>query len=637
MLQTIRDKISGWFAAVFLGAVALVFIFWGIDFQAGAIPDAARVNGEKIPADAMLRAWQERQSQLQQMLRAELPADLVKSQQAALLDERIRTTLLTQRTKEMGYRVSDEEVAQTILGFSELQVDGQFSRDRYAAVLNQQGRTEAQFENELRISLALNQLQGGIAASAFVTPRELERRRALENEQREVEYAVLPASAFAGAVSVTDADIQSWYDSHLAEYMTPETVDVEYLDLRLADVERSVEVTEEALKTYYEQVKDRFETPERRRARHVLITTSDKLDDAGAMKLAEEVLAKARAGEDFAKLAEQYSQDTGSANQGGDLGWATRGMFVGPFEEAIFGMTAGELRGPVKTEFGYHVMRLDEIEAGHLKSFEEVRAEIEPEFRKDRAQAAFYERGQKMADESFAALTELGTVATSLGMELKKAAGFTRQGGGELGTDAQIIDAAFGPEVADRGQNSPLIPVGEDRAVVLRVSAHHQPEQMPLASVRDSIQARLRQNAAQDAAARRGNELVAQLEAGSQTWAQAAQQLSNQLKVTAAPRRFVGRQDKEVPPVVLKTAFALPRSAIQPGQVRYQTSAMENGDFVVLAVTSLKDGNASVEEAAERAQRGRSTAQQVAAEEFSAYLAEIERNAKIERNLSIFQ
>ncbi|MEQ1579283.1 MAG: SurA N-terminal domain-containing protein [Steroidobacteraceae bacterium] len=637
MLQKIRDKISGWFAAVFLGAVALVFVFWGIDFQAGAIPDAARVNGEKISADSMLRAWQERQSQLQQMLRAELPADLVKSQQAALLDERIRTTLLTQRTKEMGYRVSDEEVAQTILGFSELQVDGKFSRDRYAAILNQQGRTEAQFENELRTNLGLNQLQGGIATSAFVTPRELERRRALENEQREVEYAVLPASAFAAAVSVTDADIQAWYDSHLADYMTPETVDVEFLDLRLADVERSIEVTEDALKAYYDQAKDRFATQERRKARHVLITTSDKLDDAGAKKLAEEVLAKAKAGEDFAKLAEQYSQDTGSAKQGGDLGWATRGMFVGPFEDAIFGMTAGELRGPVKTEFGYHVMRLDEIEAGHQKTFDEVRAEIEPEFRKEKAQAAFYERGQKMADESFTALTELGTVAASLGMELKKVAGFTRQGGGELGMDAQIIAAAFGAEVADRGQNSPLIAVGDDRAVVLRVSSHHQPEQMPLSAVREPIQARLRQNAARDAAARKGNELLAQLEAGSQTWAQAAQQLNTQLKVAASPRRFVGRQDKEVPPAVLKTVFALPRSALKQGQARYQTSAMENGDFVVLAVTSLKDGNATDEAAAERAQRGRRTAQQVAAEEFSAYLAELERTAKIQRNLSIFQ
>ena len=637
MLQTLRDKISGWVAAVFLGVIALVFIFWGIDFQAGAIADAARVNGEKISADVMLRAWQDRQSQLQQIMRTELPPDLVKAQQSELLDERIRVVLLTQRARELGYRASDAEVAETILGFTELQVDGQFSRDRYTTILRQQGRTEAQFESELRTNLALNQLQTGIAASSFVTPKELARRRSLEGEQREMEYVVIPASAFAGSVSVSDADIQSWYDMNPADYTTPESVDVEFLDLRLADVERSVEVTDEALRAYYEQAKERFTTEERRHARHVLITENETLDDAAAQKLAEEVLAKARAGEDFGALATQYSQDTGSAQQGGDLGWATRGMFVGPFEEAIFGMAVGELRGPVKTQFGYHVIRLDEVEPGQVRSFEEVRAEIEPEFRKDRGQALFYEQGQKMADESFASLTELAPVAASLGMELKKIAGFTRQGGGELGTDQQIIDAAFSPDVADRGQNSPLVAVGEDRALVLRVSAHNQPQQLPLAQVRPQIEALLRQNAAQDAAAMRGNEVIAQLEAGTQGWSQAAEQLRAQLKVTPAPRRFVGRQDAEVPPAILRTAFALPRSALGQGKPYYQSSILEGGDFALLAVTGLRDGNALEEPAPERAQRGRQTAQQLAGNEFSAYLTELERNADIERNLAVFQ
>ncbi len=637
MLQIIRDKISGWFAAVFLGAVALVFIFWGIDFQAGAIADAARVNGERISADVMLRAWQDRQSQLQQMMRTELPDELVKSQQAALLDERIRTVLLTQRARELGYRVGDDYVAETILGFEELKVDGQFSRDRYAAILRQQGRTEAQFEGELRTSLALTQLQNGIAASSFMTPRELERRRALEGEQREVEFLVVPASAFAGSVTATEADIQSWYDEHKSDYMTQESVDVEYLDLRLADVQKEIEVTDDALKAYYEQTKDRFETQERRHARHVLISVTDQVNDAAAQKLAEEVLAKARAGEDFGKLAEQYSQDTGSAKQGGDLGWATKGMFVGPFEEAIFGMSTGELRGPVKTQFGYHVIRLDEVDAGHLKTFEEARAELEPEFRRDRAQALFYERGQKMADESFAALTELSNVATSLKMELRKVEGFTRQGGGELGMDMAIIDAAFSPDVADRGQNSPLVAVGEDRALVLRVSSHKLPEQMPLATVRNQIEARIKENAAQDAAARKGNEVLARLDAGSTTWSAAAAELTRELKVTPAAKRYAGRQDKEIPPTVLQIAFAVPRSAVSAGQPRYQSSKLDNGDFALVAVTAIRSGTETPEAAAERAQRGRRTAQQVGGEEFSAYLAELERTAKIQRNLAIFQ
>lgn len=637
MLQTIRDKVSGWFAAVFLGAVAVVFIFWGIDFQGGAIADAARVNGEPISANEMLRAWQERQSQLQQMMRTELPDELVRSQQAALLDEHIRAKLLTQRAEELGFRVSDAQIAATVMGFTELQVDGQFSRDRYAAVLRAQGRTEAQFENELRTNLALTQLQGGITASAFSTPGELERRRALEGEQREIAYAIIPASAFATSVTVAEADIQSWYNDNKAQFMTPETVDVEYLDLRLADVEKEVAVTDEALRAYYETVKERFETQERRRGRHVLINITEQVDDAAALKRAEEVLAKARAGEDFGKLAQEYSEDTGSAAQGGDLGWATRGMFVGPFEDALFSMSVGELQGPIKTQFGYHVLRLDEIEAGQLRSFEDARAEIEPEFRRDRAQALFYERGQKMADESFAALTDLSAVATSLGMELKRANGFTRQGGGDLGTDQAIIDAAFSAEVADRGQNSALIPVGDDRALVLRVSAHHLPEELPLETVRAQIETQLRNNAAQDAAARTGNDLLARLEADAVTWAAATQELGRDLKVTPAPRQFTARQNAQVPPAVLQTAFSVPKTTVSPDKPVYQASTLDNGDFAVVAVTAVRSGNETPEEATARAQRGRMTAQQVGAQEFGAYLAELERGADIQRNLAVFQ
>ncbi len=199
-----------------------------------------------------------------------------------------------------------------------------------------------------------------------------------------------------------------------------------------------------------------------------------------------------------------------------------------------------------------------------------------------------------------------------------------------------IIDAAFSTDVADRGQNSPLVPVGEDRALVLRVSAHHLPEQLPLAAVRDQIDIQLRANAAQDAAARKGNELLAQLESGAMSWSGAAAALISDLKITPAAKRFTGRQNQEIPPAILQTAFALPRATVSAGP-RFQASTLDNGDFALVAVTAVRSGNETPEEAAERAQRGRRTAQQVGGEEFGAYLSEVERNADIERNLAVFQ
>ena len=196
MLQTIRDKITGWFASVFLGAITVVFVFWGIDFKSNTGNFAAKVDGSRISTETVRRAWQQRQSQLQQMMRSDLPPELVKSQQAALLDEFIRNKLLTQRAEKSGYRISDGALASRILEIPQLQVDGKFDRDRYAMALRQQGRSEAQFEADLREDMAVLQLQSGITGSAFVTPAELDRRFALEKQERELDYVLVSTHDF---------------------------------------------------------------------------------------------------------------------------------------------------------------------------------------------------------------------------------------------------------------------------------------------------------------------------------------------------------------------------------------------------------------------------------------------------------
>ena len=176
MLQTIRDKITGLVASIFLGTIAIVFVFWGIDFQSGTQSYAAKVDGEKIPVETVRRAWQQRQSQLQQMLRNELPPEMVKTQQSALVEQFIRQALLTQRAKDYGYRVGDQALARRVMEFPQFQVDGKFSKDRYNALLRSSGMNEAQFEAELQTELLITQLQNAVIDSAFVAPYELERR-----------------------------------------------------------------------------------------------------------------------------------------------------------------------------------------------------------------------------------------------------------------------------------------------------------------------------------------------------------------------------------------------------------------------------------------------------------------------------
>ena len=630
MLQQIRDKITGWFAITFLAAIAIVFIFWGIQFESSANVPAATVNGEKIPAEAVRRAWQDRQSELQRETRDELPPQLVAEEQQRLLDDYIRRELLVQRADSLGYRVSDLELAKALAAIPALQVDGAFSRDRYAALLRTQGRTEQDFEAEFRRDLEINQLRNAIAVSGFALPGEVRRRIELQGETRDVDLAILPAERYAAAVTVAPQDVEAWYQKHQADYQTPETVALQYLQLDLADVAAGIEVTDEALRGYYDQVAaERYVTTERRRARHILIESG--ADDAAARAEADKLVERVRAGEDFAVLAAASSDDPGSKAQGGDLGWATRESFVGPFADALFAMQKGEIRGPVKTQFGYHVIRLDDVEPPAQRSFDEVRGELEGDYRRDQAQTAFYERSQQLADEAFANLDSLEPVAQKLGLPLRTVGSFTRQGGGSLGTERKLIEAAFSDEVLQERQNSPVVSVGDDKVVVLRVTEHRLPQQRPLGEARSDIEAALRTQRAREAAQAVARAAAVRVAAG-ESWSGVATSLGLQ----PVGATTLTRTNEGLPPELLKAVFAV--AAPGAGKLSSGTATLPGGDAALFVVSAVRPGSlTSPEAAAGLSGTAQQAAMQSALGEFSAYVTEIERNSKVTRNRKLFE
>jgi peptidyl-prolyl cis-trans isomerase D len=549
-----------------------------------------------------------------------------------MLDQFAQQTLLEQRAQKLGYQVSDEALANRVREIPQFHADGRFSSDRYNAVLRSAGLTTTQFEADLRTELLITQVHEAIVDSAFVLPYELERRYLLERQEREVDYVLIPASAFANQVQVTDEQIQAWYDSHQSDYMSPETVDLEYIEVTRAMAEARVDVSEQALKDYYETVKDRFQAQERRRARHILITAEDGQDEAAAEKQAADIAEQAKSGANFEALAKQYSKDPGSAQQGGDLGWADRGTFVGPFEDALFAMTKGEIRGPIKTQFGYHVIRLEDVETGDLKAFDEARAELEVEYRKDRADAIFTDESQKLDEQSFAALTELAPVATALNLPLKKLEGFTREGGGELGADPELIKAVFNEEVLERGQNSPIVPLGDERAVVVRVTNHKPAEPRPIAEVRAQIDEQLKRQAMRDAATKQGEEALARLQQGG-SWAN----VMSELKLQPAGRRFVTRSDQVVPMAVIREAFQIPPAEVSAEKPRVAGTLTDDGNYAVWSLSVVRAPDAAAEPAEQRNVRQQQTSRQIGNEEFATYLADAESKADIEKNLRVFE
>jgi peptidyl-prolyl cis-trans isomerase D len=294
-------------------------------------------------------------------------------------------------------------------------------------------------------------------------------------------------------------------------------------------------------------------------------------------------------------------------------------------------MQPGEIRGPVKTQFGYHVLKLENIEAGHQKSFEEARAEIETEFRKEKAQTSFYDESQKLGDSAFQALTELDSVAKKMNLPLRDIKGFTREGGGALGADPEVIKAAFSEDVLERRQNSPVVAVGEDKAVVLRVAAHKPAEPRPLAEVRSQIETSLRSQAARDAAAAKGAEAVARLQKG-EIWETLASS-----GVKPVGKRFVTRDDSIAPRAVLNAAFAASKSQISESKPFVQGVATDDGNYAVIAVTQVRSGEATAEPEAQRTARKTQVERRLGNEELTAYVEEAERNADIVRNEKVFE
>ncbi|MCH8958424.1 MAG: SurA N-terminal domain-containing protein, partial [Proteobacteria bacterium] len=492
MLQLIRDKLTGWVAGIIIAVIALAFIFWGVDPLSVGATWAARVNDIEIPRNEVRRAAQDRINQFQALYQDDISPLMIEQIRSSVLERYINNALIRSRVSSNGYRVSDAMLSKSIRAMPYFQIAGEFSLDSYLAGLRSQGISKTRFEHDQRNQLEVLQLQQGLVNSSFVTPGEMRRFLELQGEEREVSLLRVEASAFADLVSPTDEEITGYYDLNAQRFLTEESAEIEYLEVRASDFLADVEVGEQALLDFYDTVAAGYQTEEQRRSRHILIAIGDNRDEAAAEARANEALERARAGEDFAALVAVYTDDGGTSADGGDLGWSSHEDFVGPFADTLFAMQIAELAGPVKTRFGYHVILLDEIMAADVRPLAEVRAEIEADYREQLAEDLYFEVAQSLGDDSFAAYDELQSVAELLGLELKSVSGFTRAGGGELGSDERIVSAVFSPEVLIDGRNSDLLEAGEDaRAIVLRVTAYQQAETRPLAEVREQIVASL--------------------------------------------------------------------------------------------------------------------------------------------------
>jgi peptidyl-prolyl cis-trans isomerase D len=468
LLQRIRDKLHGPLAWVVLGPIILVFVAWGaygiVNLSVGGSNYAAEADGTKISLEDARGAWLRQQAMFQQRLGgAALPEQMRDQLQDQTLENLIKNALIAERTQKLGYRVSAAQLHEAVTSEPAFQIGGQYSPEAARLALAQAGISLENFEGQLRDEARRTQLEAGIRASNFMTAAELNRLNALENQQREVRYLVLPEDKYAAGYKPDDAAIAAYYKAHEKQYLTNESDKIEYAELRLDALSAQQTVTDADLHAAYDKAKSSLLIPEKRHARHILIPVTAK-DDAAALALAQQVLAQAKAGKDFGELAKQYSQDTGSAKNGGDLGWAERGSFVAPFADALFGMSVGEIKGPVKTEYGYHIIRLDEVQAAHGKSFEDARPDLEAQLRRDRATDRFGEIQEQLQSKLAEPGADLSVLAQEFHLNHGQIDSFAKGvGGAPLGAAPQLQELLFADPPAASGTIAGPVLLGDDR------------------------------------------------------------------------------------------------------------------------------------------------------------------------------
>lgn len=633
MLQAMRDGLQKhkWLTHVVIGALILVFAAWGaygiVDLSVGTGNYAAKANGEKITVKQANDQWQRQQMMWQQRYGGELPPELKSRMQDELLEAMVSDALLTKHARKMGYRVGDGQVHDQVRQVPQFQIEGKYSPDAARYALASAGMSEEEFEVSLRRDLERRQIEESLRVSNFLTPTELKRLQSLKSEQREVRFVSLTPEKLAEKAMVDDAAVQAYYTKNQARFMTAESVHLAYAELRQDQLASQIAVTDDDIKAAYEKNKASYVQSEKRQARHILIEPGK--DDAAAQKQAQDLADQAKAGKDFAELAKKYSADKGSAEKGGDLGWSEKGYFDPAFEEALFSMKAGEVRGPVKSKFGYHIIKLEGIEPGHTRTLDEARAEIESQVRREKAGERFGDVEENLQQK----LEQPGATFDALVKEFNLQTGDVPDyqrgiGGGPLSASQELDEVVFSSVVLDEKRIGGPVAVGEDRIVIVKALEHRKPEPKPLASVREEIVKSIREEFGRTEAAKLAESARTKLVAGS-----SFDDVAKELGVTADAARYIGRDDPSVPAAVRTAAFDVAKPA--PGKAAYRVVKLENGGTAVVGVSSVRlDPNSTPQ--LQLAQQRELMAREGQGDA-AAYMEELRRTADVSKNPKAFE
>jgi peptidyl-prolyl cis-trans isomerase D len=627
MLQKIRDNTQGWLSRIFLGFIILIFAVFGI----GSIVDTMMfttptlsVNGVDISVAEIDSLTQQKAQEFFAQLGED--ADTSGFDEALFrenaINELVQRELLVQSALRSKMGISSTSVDRQIAQDPNFQIDGAFNAERASLLIRNQGYSPAGYRSVLAREKMLNQILVAYSATGFATPAEMQRLLELVHQKRTFRYLSLGLAGQTEGIEISDEEINTWYQDHQDDFMKEEQVTIEYLELNKNDMMAEVEVSEEELQTMYADEQTAFQAETERHAAHILFNAATEEEFTAAQAEAEAVKARLDAGEDFAALAAEVSDDTGSAEMGGDVGYTTGSNFVEPFEAALRELDVGAVSAPVRTEFGIHLIKLLEENETEVETFEQRRTALENDLRARKANDIFVARSEELSTLAYEAV-DLQQPAEALNLTIQRSEPFGRSGGLGITALRGVIDAAFSPEVLEEDLNSELVALDDSRSVVLRVVDHQLPAVRPLEEVREEISAILRLEKAKEQVRLIGETILSSLQGGSNIDGLLAAQNTTWTQVDAVERTVAGANAE-----IADKVFAMPRPA--EGETELAGYTLADGSYIVVELQDVIDGVEADFQENEAENMRNFVSQQMAANDLAGFMGNLEARADIE-------
>ena len=621
MLQNIRERFTGRFALVVLALICLPFLFFGVPNDFIATEDVASVDDTNISQPYFENQYQN------EMLRydsegIEIPDEARIFVRQNVLNNIINDVLTEKFINENGINISDEFIARVIQSSPEFMIDGQFSRDRYYTWLNERVIEPSLFEENQRINIRKGQLERGIRATSFVTPSEYRRYLNLIGEQRNVTIAEIDLSVLADPINLEEEDIQEYYSSRSNEFLQPESIDFSYIELRKDQLNNDLEITDDEILQYYNDSGQRFAQDERRQASHILILLGE--DEALSLQRANDTLERINNGESFSDLVLAISDDEGSKRSDGDLGMLPRSQLPGALGDAIFSMAEGEISEVVRTDFGFHIVRLDRVESDGKVPLELVESELKQELIVQKAGQNFTDQERALSDALFDA-DNLSQLADTIGLEVMTEEFFSSQGGGSFGSNQIVIDAVFDAHRDDNYELSDILEIDANRSIVFQIEGYNEAKVRPLEDVRDTIVADMKLVSAEVLA----NDIATRLEK-LLIKGEGIQEVANELSSVIIVSKLMNRASEDDDFMLQASVFGEKRS--KDGVPRIGTVIMSNGNYAVYSVTESIYGIPESIPQNERDDARELLNQRSGLSDYSAFISELEQRADITKN-----